>query len=230
MAAPRWLPLESNPQSFNAWSQDLGLDTSSYSFQDCYGLDPEVLSWVKQPVKAVLLLFPITEAYEKQRKAQDEQILEDGVEGVADVIYFKQTIGNACGTFALLHALANCGVPLADGPLKKMFEDCIDKTPLERAALISNNQDLERVHTETAQSGQTATPDLDVEVDLHFVTFIEHNGALIELDGRRNSPVNHGNIKEGLLEDAAEVVKQIISLSDSIQFNVVTLSPTPEDD
>lgn len=111
MAAPRWLPLESNPQSFNAWSNDLGLDTSTYSFQDCYGLDPDVLAWVKQPVKvrscsllvvspeakltqraafailqAVLLLFPITEAYEKQRKAQDEKILEDGVEGVADII------------------------------------------------------------------------------------------------------------------------------------------------
>lgn len=44
------------------------------------------------------------------------------------------------------------------------------------------------------------TPNLEDEVDLHFVTFVEHNGALIELDGRRNSPVNHGEIKEGLLE------------------------------
>lgn len=35
----------------NKWSQDLGLDTSKWSFQDCYGLDPEVLSWVSKPVK-----------------------------------------------------------------------------------------------------------------------------------------------------------------------------------
>lgn len=40
---------------------------------------------------------------------------------------FKQTIANACGTFALLHALSNCGVELEDGPLKQMFAECVDK-------------------------------------------------------------------------------------------------------
>lgn len=86
MSRPRWLPLESNPDSMNKWSADLGLDTSVYSFQDCYGLDPEVLAWVKQPVKAVLLLFPMTKAYDQERKKVDDQIEEEGVEGVADVI------------------------------------------------------------------------------------------------------------------------------------------------
>lgn len=41
--------------------------------------------------QAVLLLFPITAAYEKLRKEKDAQIEEDGVEGVEDIIYFKQT-------------------------------------------------------------------------------------------------------------------------------------------
>lgn len=106
-----------------------------------------------------------------------------------------------------------------------MFEDCVDKvsrsplsvdlgadfspsqSPLERASLISNSQDIERVHTETAHTGQTETPNLEDDVDLHFVTFIEHDGFLVELDGSRNSPVNHGKIKEGLLEvsDFSEV-------------------------
>lgn len=70
--------------------------------------------------------------YEKYRKAQDAEIEEEGVEGVEDVIYFKQTsesragaaggngadsltaVANACGTFALLHTLANCGLPLGE--------------------------------------------------------------------------------------------------------------------
>lgn len=86
-----------------------GLDTSKFTFQDCYGLEPEVLSWARQPVKAVLMLFPITEGYEKHRHEVDAEIEENGVEGVEDVIYFKQTIGNACGTMALLHALGNQG-------------------------------------------------------------------------------------------------------------------------
>lgn len=62
MATPRWLPLESNPTSFNAWSQDLGLDTDKFSFQDCYGLDSEVLSWVAKPVKVCNCLLLLSSA------------------------------------------------------------------------------------------------------------------------------------------------------------------------
>ena len=112
----------------NKWSASLGLDTTAYSFQDCWGLDAEMLSYVRRPVKAVLMLFPITNAYEARRKEQDEEILRNGVEGVEDVIYFKQTIANACGSYALLHSLANAGLPLADdSPLKALFERCQDK-------------------------------------------------------------------------------------------------------
>lgn len=157
MNDPRWLPLESNPESFNRWSKSLGSSPSpslsisyssvshiglrtegegAYTFQDVFGLEPECLEWVKQPVKAVLMLFPVTEGYEKMRKEQDEDVLENGVEGVADVIYFKQTspsfspffflpfkdltvlftVANACGTFALLHTLANVDVPISSSP------------------------------------------------------------------------------------------------------------------
>ncbi|GAA5846901.1 hypothetical protein JCM3766R1_000836 [Sporobolomyces carnicolor] len=230
MSEQRWLPLESNPQSFNAWSSSLGLDTSAYEFADVYGLDADCLGWVKQPVKAVLMLFPITEEYEKMRIDQDKKVEEDGVEGVEDVIYFKQTIGNACGTFALLHTLANTDVPLKEGPLTELFERAKDKSPRERADLLSTSDELASVHETTAQSGQTATPNLEDEVDLHFVTFINHKDHLVELDGRRNSPINHGPIKVGLLEDTVEVVKRIMELTKSIQFNLVTLGPASQDD
>ena len=49
------------------------------------------MEWVQRPVKAVLMLFPITEGYEKMRKEQDARVEEDGVEGVEDVLFFKQT-------------------------------------------------------------------------------------------------------------------------------------------
>lgn len=129
MAAQRWLPLESNPESMNRWASSLGLDTNRFSFQDVWGLDDDALGWVKPPV-AVLLLFPITAAYEARRLVQDEEIAQNGVEGVADVLYFKQRIANACGTFGLLHALGNCGLPLAEGPLTILFEQAKGKVRL----------------------------------------------------------------------------------------------------
>lgn len=104
------------------------------------------------------------------------------------------------------------------------------QTPRERAALLAQFNDVESAHTVAAESGQTATPNLADEVDLHFVSFVEHRGNLIELDGRRESPINHGPIREGLLEDTAVVVRRIIEVTQSIQFNLVTLGPTPEED
>ena len=46
---------------------------------------------VKQPVKAVLMLFPITAAYEKLRKEEDTKIeAEGGAQGLEDVLWFPQ--------------------------------------------------------------------------------------------------------------------------------------------
>lgn len=68
----RWLPLESNPESFNYWATALGLPTRSSSslspnsndppafsnqnetlwvFRDCVGLDNDSLASIPQPVK-----------------------------------------------------------------------------------------------------------------------------------------------------------------------------------
>lgn len=87
-----------------------------------------------------------------------------------------------------------------EGPLTELFSQCIDKTPEERAALLTTSVSLSSAHANSAAIGQTATPALEDEVDLHFVAFVEHKGYLIELDGRRHSPVNHGPIRVGLLE------------------------------
>ena len=59
---------------------------------------------VPQPVVSVLLLYPITannEAYRKEQAQKEEQIIP------SDLIFYKQTISNACGTIGLLHSLAN---------------------------------------------------------------------------------------------------------------------------
>jgi len=233
-AEQRWLPLESNPGSMNAWAHSLGLDTSQYSFQDVFALDDELLSWVQQPCKAVLMLFPITDAFERERRATDERTLEHGMPGVAGRIFFRQRIRNACGTFALLHALANAqGLPIQPGVLTDLFEQAKDKDPSERAELLETSGELASAHTSSATTGnQTATPDLADEVDLHFVAFVESpEGNLIEYDGNRLSPVNHGHVSEhgDFLRAAVAHVRKIIELTGSDQFSVIALGPTPKE-
>ena len=48
---------------------------------------------VPQPVKAVVLLFPISEEYEKVRKAEDEKIAKEGQHPVdPTILWIKQTV------------------------------------------------------------------------------------------------------------------------------------------
>jgi len=52
-----------------------------------------MLGSVERPVKAVLLLFPIEEAGEEDRKVEDEQISRDGQPKIDDTIFWvKQKV------------------------------------------------------------------------------------------------------------------------------------------
>ena len=50
-----------------------------------------------------------------------------------------QTIGNACGTVAMIHAVANTQVQLDDGFLKTFLEATKDLSPAERAKFLETD-------------------------------------------------------------------------------------------
>ncbi|KAH9822698.1 hypothetical protein DFH28DRAFT_881648 [Melampsora americana] len=235
----RWLPLESNPDVMNEWSSALGLSIDSVSFTDIYGLDEELLSMIPTPVHAVLMLFPITERYETFRAEENARVLKERAESNADelrqldeVIFIKQTIGNACGTMGLLHALANNpDLPIGPGPLKSLIGRLQGKSPYERAKIIEEDSELEKVHASTARTGQSRLPGEDEEVLLHFVCFVKSPQAnrLIELDGRKDFAIDHGPIEGDLLHAVVPVVKKFMTLADNdLQFNLIALCPNSQ--
>jgi ubiquitin carboxyl-terminal hydrolase L3 len=85
------------------------------AFHDVYSIsDPELLSFVPRPVHALLLCWPITEIYESYRAEQDKgkemyNMGDHPIEG--DVVWIRQTIGNACGTMGVIHSIFNGEVP-----------------------------------------------------------------------------------------------------------------------
>ncbi|KAJ3299192.1 Ubiquitin carboxyl-terminal hydrolase isozyme L3 [Borealophlyctis nickersoniae] len=234
-ATAHWIPLESNPQVMNKvafvrYMERLGV-TSQLEFTDVWGLDPELLQFIPRPVAAVVLLFPITPKYEEFRKAEEERIKSQGQTVSPNLYFVRQTIGNACGTIGLLHALANNGerLQLGDGPLKHILEKTKDKSPDERAGCLEDSDDLAKVHEESSQEGQTAAPSPESDVDTHFICFVQRDGSLYEMDGRKPFPINHGSCTD-LLTDSVKVIKGFMERDpDNLNFTVIALAAKQDD-
>lgn len=61
----------------------------------------------------------------------------------------------------------------------------------QRGKLLEGFIEISESHKESALEGQTDANSSN-PVDHHFVTFVNHEGELYELDGRKSFPVNHG--------------------------------------
>ncbi|KAI7989306.1 Ubiquitin carboxyl-terminal hydrolase 3 [Camellia lanceoleosa] len=196
-SAKRWLPLEANPDVMNQFLWGLGLPEDEAECCDVYGLDEELLEMVPRPVLAVLFLYPITPQSEEERILQDSVKKEHN-----DRVYFmKQTVGNACGTIGLLHAVGNVTseIKLLEGSfLDRFYKSTAAMDPLE----ASEN------------------------VDTHFICFACVDGQLYELDGRKSAPISHGpSSPSSLLQDAAKAIQGMIQKNpDSMNFNVIAIS------
>lgn len=86
----------------------LGL-SKKLAFHDVFSIDdPDLLAFVPRPAYALLLIFPVSETYEKFRVQEDQEKPEYNGNGPdEEVVWYKQTIGNACGLIGLLHGVSN---------------------------------------------------------------------------------------------------------------------------
>ncbi|PON64586.1 Peptidase C12, ubiquitin carboxyl-terminal hydrolase [Parasponia andersonii] len=248
-AAKRWLPLEANPDVMNQFLWGLGIPETQAECYDVYGFDEELLEMVPKPVLAVLFLYPITKQSEEERMLQANEIKEPH----GRVYFMKQTVGNACGTIGLLHAVGNITseIKLLEGSfLDKFFKSTASLDPLERARFLENDREMEVAHSVAATAGdteeETQASDLITfffrppalppkrasdNVDAHFICFTCVDGAylagiLYELDGRKMGPISHGaSSPSTLLQDAAKVIQGMIQKNpESLNFNVIAIS------
>jgi len=229
-SAKRWIPLEANPEVMSQFAWGLGIPEEEAEFYDVYGYDDELLDMVPKPVLAVIFLYPLNDATEVKRSAEEQEVVEDGQKEVSNNVYFmQQTVGNACGTVAILHAVGNIlpQLHLRDGSFfERFFTSTAEMTPAERAEFLEKDTELESAHSVAATAGHTVAPDLSVNVDLHFVCLACVDGKLYELDGRWPSPTYHGpSSPETLLKDAVRVIENVSKkMPDSVNFSVIALS------
>ncbi|KZF23188.1 cysteine proteinase [Xylona heveae TC161] len=238
----RFVPLENNPEVMSHLLNQLGL-SPALGFHDVFSIeDPDLLAFVPRPAYALLLVFPVSEAYEKSRVEEDALQKEyDGSGPDEEVLWFKQTIGNACGLIGLLHGASNGEArsfidPSSD--LAKLLEEATPLKPIPRADLLYESKALESAHQSAASQGDTEAPAADDTVDLHYVCFVKSaNNHLWELDGRRKGPLDRGELspEEDVLSEKAlnagvrAFLKREKEAGDAeLRFSLIALGPSGE--
>ena len=226
----RWLSIESNPEVMNKFLHNCGLPGDKWEVLDVYELNEKVLAALPQPVLSLILLFPLGEKYE-EHCSQQENLSGSKQENPNDLYFMKQTIGNACGSVAMIHAVANNldRIQLKEGSiLKKFLEDTSNQTPDRRAAALECNGKMCSAHDQVAKEGQTPAQNFEDKVRYHYVAFVEKGGHLFELDGRKASPINLGpTTREKFLLDAAKECQGYIKRDPkNLNFSVLALAAT----
>eukprot|EP01102_Stenamoeba_stenopodia_P020649 TRINITY_DN8131_c0_g1_i1.p1 TRINITY_DN8131_c0_g1~~TRINITY_DN8131_c0_g1_i1.p1 ORF type:complete len:264 (+),score=77.09 TRINITY_DN8131_c0_g1_i1:64-792(+) len=238
-AAERWPPIESNPDVMNRLAKEIGL-TEKWSFTDVFGLDDDLLAMLPSPVIALVLLFPSSQKTPVNPEKQN-------VEKENSIFFLKQVdeLDDACGTIAMVHALANNynkqSNLLADNNalLKEYVEQAKASDPTQRGLSLANNKTIAKLHSSFAEQGQTQGIPEGVSSKHHFVCFTEVDGHVFELDGCKPFPINHGtfsSILEGasspfpFLSSAARVIqREYLKDPTVLDFSIIALAANPDD-
>lgn len=225
----------------NALKKRLGL-SDEVEFYDVYSLDePELLAHIPRPAYALLVIIPLTAAWSDERKAEDTDKQDyTGCGEQEPVIWFKQTIGNACGSIGLLHSVINGPASkfiLPGSDFEKIRRDAVPLRMAERAQFLYDNEAFEAAHASVAAMGDTRAPMLGASehAGQHFVSFVKaDDGHLWELEGSRKGPIDRGVLAEDedvLSPKALEMgLKRVIKLVqdagiDDLRFSCTVLAP-----
>ncbi|KAK4205366.1 hypothetical protein QBC40DRAFT_336364 [Triangularia verruculosa] len=244
----RFIMLENNPEVFTTLAHKLGLPPT-LTFHDIYSLDPPDLSHIPRPCLGLVVIIPLTPAWDADRKAEDARLGDPtkyyhGNPSSPDnntnpIIWFEQTIGDACGSYALLHCAVN-------GPASELIQpgsaydqlrkDAASLLRKERAQLLYDNQAFEDAHNSVAAMGDTAPVRTD-HLGQHFVGYVKANGRLWELEGCREGPLDRGELgddEDVLSPRALELgLGRIIKLDQEsggqdLRFSCIALAPRAE--
>ncbi|EGT47074.1 hypothetical protein CAEBREN_06591 [Caenorhabditis brenneri] len=216
-----WQALESNPETINPFLKKIGV--SGVECVDVYSFDEEMLQFIPTPQFALILCFPSAEAREFLSKQYEE--VEKNGNKPEGVFFMNQSeeIGNACGTFALFHSLANLEnrIKLGRGKFGKWLAKAKLVKEDERSDLLSEDTDLAEAHEETAEEGETEQTD---HVDYHFITYVNKDGQLFEIDSCAPFPRPLGATTDStMIKDASVAIKELMENVQNLSFSAMAL-------
>lgn len=234
-----WLPLESNPEVFTSFGRRIGSLPPEWSFIDVFGFDDDTLRTIPRPVAAAILLFPCTDSLYATRALQKKNLLKVQASGrltpaAKSALHIEQvkSFGNACGSIAAIHALSNADLSLA-GPLAQFKESTSHLATARERGNVLVASDIHGLSDESASDSvaQTECPENgDTYLGHHYCCFVSIGGHIVELDGTKVVPVDHGPISNDsdLLKETARVVREVFMSvePERIDFSLMALAKT----
>ena len=140
----------------------------------------------------------------------------------------KQYAANACGTIAAFHAITNIApyykdLIKPDSYLEKFVENTKALSPEDRGKYFKKDKQLETAHKIAVHEGATQVTE---KVTTHFISFVEVEGSLYELDGRKSGPINHGPCKGmELLPKACQAIQKFMDRDPGeLRFTIMALA------
>lgn len=198
--------MESNPEVMNSFLRRVGVKPN-VNVVDILGFDDELLQMVEGKVEGVLLCYPM--------QGQTDSTVDE--EAKNRLYFMRQTIRNACATMALIHLLANqCNDNdfEPDSSIKEFIRESKQMEPEVKANKFENCDVIANAHESASTQGQTEAPAASESVEYHFISIIQSNNIIYEMDGRKHGPINHGpTTPETFLKDAIQVVKKFVDIN-----------------
>lgn len=210
------------------------LGVQNVQFDELYSIDSDLLRELA-PVHAVIFLFKygsVDREYAEKNEpldgAYDPHYAESGI------FFANQTIQNACATQAVLNSLLNKTQDVEIGDELKNFREFVagfDSTLCGEA--VSNSESIRLVHNSFSAprfiESDSRPRNVDEKNDglFHFVTFLNINNAIYELDGLKPYPIRHVSLANGgeFYEKLPEVIqRRIAKYSGEIRFSLLALT------
>ncbi|PIO77354.1 ubiquitin carboxyl-terminal hydrolase, family 1 [Teladorsagia circumcincta] len=200
---------------------------------DIISFDDDALEHLPKPQYAVLLCLPDYKKVDELMAPIYEKLRSESVVPPANVFFMEQKISNACGTFALFHALANIEdqvdlgmmvpIHLRSGSFHKWLEAAKSLGIDQRSDLLANDASLAAAHDEAARRGDSRQPE---EVEHHYICYVNKDGTLFEIDSRAPFPRALGGTSgDTLVKDAGVACKDLMEKLDNVSFAAMALVP-----
>ncbi|CAF3369955.1 unnamed protein product [Rotaria socialis] len=224
MTSPNaWHALESDPDLWRIYIEQLGVDVSSLDFIEIYSLDEDYLAG--ENIYAYIFLYPESDALPVSNVSQS--LTNDKLWTIKQI----DELDSCCCLIALLHAIGNNldkVILKANSPLADFFKKTENMTADERAIVLLNDQNIHEAHEETAEQGQTEMIDSG-RVGYHYIAYIVSNGnQLYEMNGSTKGPhakfIGELNGESFFSRVTQEVKEKVSALDGDIRFNLIAMA------